>query len=92
MIIHRIYTDGVFLAWHHQMSMGPDGMHPEVMRDLADVIVMPLSTIFEQSWQLGEAPKDQQKTNVTSTFKQGKKEDPENYRPVRLASEPWEAD
>ncbi|KFV82583.1 hypothetical protein N308_13438, partial [Struthio camelus australis] len=69
-------------------SMGPDGMHPQVLRELADIIARPLSIILERSWRTGEGPQDWEKANVTPVFKKGKKEDPGNYRPVRLTSIP----
>ncbi|KFV76362.1 RNA-directed DNA polymerase from mobile element jockey, partial [Struthio camelus australis] len=69
-------------------SMGPDGMHPRALRQLADVIARPLSITFERSWQSGEAPEDWKKANVTPVFKKGKKEEPGNYRPVSLTSIP----
>ncbi|KFP28535.1 RNA-directed DNA polymerase from mobile element jockey, partial [Colius striatus] len=69
-------------------SMGPDGMHPRVLREEADVIAKPLSIIFEQSWATGEVPEDWRKANVTPVFKKGRKDDTGNSRPVSLTSIP----
>ncbi|KAK4811086.1 hypothetical protein QYF61_016372 [Mycteria americana] len=70
------------------MSMGPDEIHPRVLKELAEVLTKPLSIIYQQSWLTGEVPADWRLANVTPIFKKGWKEDSGNYRPVSLTSVP----
>ena len=63
--------------------MGLDGMHPQVLRNLVEVIAKMFSIFFEMSWKT-EVLEDWQKANVTPTFTKGKKDELGNYRPVSL--------
>ncbi|KFW70429.1 RNA-directed DNA polymerase from mobile element jockey, partial [Pygoscelis adeliae] len=69
-------------------SMGPNEIHPWVLKELEDEVAKPLSIIFEKLWQCGEVPTDWKGGNITPTFRKGKKEDPGNYRPVSLTPMP----
>ncbi|PKU33838.1 rna-directed dna polymerase from mobile element jockey-like [Limosa lapponica baueri] len=66
-------------------SMGLDGIHPKVLRELADVLTKPLSIAYQQSWLTREVPVDWRLANVMPIYK---KEDPGDYRPVSLTSVP----
>ncbi|GAB0179808.1 mitochondrial enolase superfamily member 1 [Grus japonensis] len=65
-------------------SMGPDGIHPRVLRELVEVLTKPLSIIYQQSWLSREVPADWRLANVMPIHMKGQKEDPGNYRPVTL--------
>jgi len=50
-------------------SIHLDGMHPQVLRDVADRISRSLSIICEWPWQLGKVPDNWRKANVTPVIK-----------------------
>ncbi|KFW10830.1 hypothetical protein N326_05458, partial [Eurypyga helias] len=69
-------------------SMGPYGIHPHVLKELADGVAKLLSIIFEKMWWSGEVPTNWKRGNITPIFEKGKKEDLGNYTPVSITSVP----
>ena len=69
-------------------SLGPDEIHPRVLRELAQEIAEPLSIIYQRSLLTGEVPEDWRLANETPIYKKGCREDQGNYRPVSLTSVP----
>ncbi|GAB0195155.1 mitochondrial enolase superfamily member 1 [Grus japonensis] len=65
-------------------AMGPDGIHPRVLRELVEALTKPLSVIYQQSWLTREVHLDCRLANVTPIHKKGWKEDLGNYRLVSL--------
>ena len=51
--------------------MGPDELHPRVLRELVDVVAKPLSIILPQSWLTGDDLADWRLANVMPIFKKG---------------------
>jgi len=68
--------------------VGPDGIHPRVLRKLAEVIAKPLSTIYQCSWSSKEVLEDCRLASVTPIYKKVIKKHLGKYRPVSLTSVP----
>eukprot|EP00061_Rhincodon_typus_P002372 g17362.t1 len=67
-------------------SPGPDGLHPRVLKKIAEEIVEVLVVIFKGSLELGRVPEDWKIAYMTPLLKKGVKQKTENYRPISLTS------
>ena len=65
-------------------SCGPDGLHPLLLRELADPLAQPLTRLFNASQTSGVLPRDWKTAQVSPIFKKGATNLPANYRPVSL--------
>lgn len=52
-------------------STGPYGMHPQVLKKLADIIARLLSMVFKRLWRLGEVPDDGKKRKIHFYLQEG---------------------
>ncbi|XP_053405122.1 uncharacterized protein LOC123565354 [Mercenaria mercenaria] len=63
-------------------AVGPDGIHPRVVKECIDPISVLLRRIFIKTLNEGELPIEWKDANVTALYKSGKRSKPENYRPI----------
>ena len=77
--VHKLLSD-----LNPHKAMGPDGLHPQILKKLAPVIAPILQIIFQHSLDTGKVPLDWKKANVSPIFKKGERYNPANYRPVSL--------
>ena len=67
-------------------SMGPDAMHPKLLRELAGSLSEPLCALFNKSLSSGVLPDEWKVALISPIYKGGDKQRPENYRPISLTS------
>jgi len=85
---HELFTDDIVYKklslLNPAKSPGPDAVHPHLLKSCADLLVTPLTCIFQKSFSGSCLPDDWKTANVVLLFKKGSKTDPDNYRPVSL--------
>ena len=69
-----------------EKSTGPDGWPIEVIKQCSQQISIPLSIIFNKSFQFGVLPQDWKVAYITPIHKKGSCNVAGNYRPVSLTS------
>ena len=67
-------------------SCGPDNIHARLLIELADLIAMPITVLFNMTMQLGLLSDDWKWARVTPIYKKGSKSHAVNYRPISLTS------
>ena len=65
-------------------ALGPDELHPRVLKELAMEIGLVFAHLFQQSIDTGEIPTEWSLANICPLFKKGDRSLARNYRPVSL--------
>ena len=84
--VSRLGVQRVLLALDPSSSMGPDGLHPYLLRSCAAELALPLCLIYQKSLRTGAVPEVWGESLVVPIFKAKSHTDPLNYRPVSLTS------
>ena len=69
-------------------SMGPDEIHPRILKESAYELAGPFYTLFRQSLNSGSLPHSWKTAHITPIFKSGDRLSPTSYRPISLTSIP----
>ena len=67
-------------------SMGGDGIHPRLLKNLSSILSTPLSIIFNSTLDEGLLPVEWVSSVVVPIYKNSSRCNPLNYRPVSLTS------
>ena len=65
-------------------TMGPENIHPLLLKECATELTYPLAIIFNKSMASGSLPQSWKLSHICPIYKKGSRGDPLNYRPISL--------
>ena len=68
--------------------MGPDNVHPRILKEAADALAPALTTLFRKCIEDGQIPTVWREATITPIYKKGSRHSPSSYRPISLTSIP----
>ena len=83
-IINREDVQKKLKSLNPNKSLGPDRLHPRILKELHSVLDKPLAILYQNTLKQGKIPDEWKHAIVTAIFKKGDKRKPNNYRPVSL--------
>ena len=86
--IHVQQVETMLLDLDPFTAVGPDGIHPRVLKSCAPVLSYPLTIIYRRSLSERKLPAHWKKSVIIPIHKKGAKYDPLNYRPLSMTSIP----
>ena len=73
-----------FKKLKHKKSPGPDCIHPRILKELSEYLLVPLRILFTRSLSEGVLPNSWKISHVIPIFKGAKRSCASNYKPVSL--------
>ncbi|BHF67271.1 hypothetical protein SprV_0301029700 [Sparganum proliferum] len=73
-------------ALNESKSPGSDEIPPKLLKELASELSVPLSMLFQASFDTGTLPIDWKLAHITPLYKGGSRASTTNYRPISLTS------
>ena len=87
-VVSAIGVTKLLKALNPSKVLGPDELHPRVLKELASELGPVFAHLFQQSIDMGEIPKEWSLANICPLFKKGDRSLACNYRPVSLTCVP----
>ncbi|CAH2230213.1 jg7919 [Pararge aegeria aegeria] len=77
-------VENIIMSLQNDKAPGIDGLSNALLKEIKDVIISPLTTIFNQSLLTGVFPEQWKIACIKPIYKAGTKNSPQNYRPISL--------